>query len=162
MAAGAGNPSGPAGHLPCKAEEFLPRPCGPPPLQGGGVPTTQQKFQSPEHRVSEPGTLSSKAWNTQFQSPEHPVPNAWNTQFQTPETLRALGAPTFSSKKGFPVAKEALIIHYTQRIISPPSPPCCLASRHKCLSASLQDYCRPLFRLKYKPQPEHFLLQQPP
>ena len=75
----------------------------------GGVPTTQQKFQSPEHRVSEPGTHSFKAWNTQFQSPEHTVSNAWNTQFQTPETLRALGAPTFSSKKGFPVAKEALI-----------------------------------------------------
>ncbi len=64
------------------------RPCGPPPLQGGGVPTTQQKFQSPEHRVSEPGTHSFKAWNTQFQSPEHTVSNAWNTQFQTPETLR--------------------------------------------------------------------------
>ena len=42
----------------------------------------QQKFQSPEHRVSEPGTHSSKAWNTQFQSPEHTVSNAWNTQFQ--------------------------------------------------------------------------------
>ena len=42
----------------------------------------QQKFQSPEHRVSEPGTHSFKAWNTQFQSPEHTVSNAWNTQFQ--------------------------------------------------------------------------------
>ena len=44
------------------------RPCGPPPLQGGGVPTMQQKFQSPEHRVSEPGTPSFKARNTQFQT----------------------------------------------------------------------------------------------
>ena len=52
-------------------------------------------------KVSEPGTPSFRARNTQFQSPEHPV--------SRPETLRALGAPIFSSKKGFPVAKEALI-----------------------------------------------------
>ena len=45
-------------------------------------------------KVSEPGTPS-------FKRLEHPV--------SRPETLRALGAPTFSSKKGFPVAKEALI-----------------------------------------------------
>ena len=33
------------------------RPCGPPPLQGGGVPTMQQKFQGLEHPVSKPETL---------------------------------------------------------------------------------------------------------
>ena len=58
----------------------------------------QQKFQSPEHRVSEPGTHSFKAWNTQFQSPEHTVSNAWNTQFQTSGTgcfkcLKLYGTP---------------------------------------------------------------------
>ena len=94
------------------------RPCGPPPLQGGGVPTMQQKFQSPEHRVSEPepGTPSFRAWNTQFQGLEHTVSKPGTHSFKRlehpvsrPETLRALGAPIFSSKKGFPVAKEALI-----------------------------------------------------
>ena len=54
----------------------------------------QQKFQSPEHRVSEPGTHSFKAWNTQFQSPEHTVSNAWNTQFQ--------GLKLYGYKKSIP------------------------------------------------------------
>ena len=57
---------------------------------GGGGRTVPPRRGSSYHaaKVSEPGTPSFRARNTQFQSPEHPVPNAWNTQFQTPETLR--------------------------------------------------------------------------
>ena len=63
---------------------------------GGGGRTVPPRRGSSYHaaKVSEPGTHS-------FKRLEHTV--------SRPETLRALGAPTFSSKKGFPVAKEALI-----------------------------------------------------
>ena len=63
------------------------------------------QFQSLEHPVSRPETPSFKAWNTQFQGLEHPVSKpetpsfkAWNTQFQGLEHLVSRpGTPSFKA-----------------------------------------------------------------
>ena len=49
MTAWVGNPSGPSGHLPCKAEEF-----------------------SHASKISGSGTTGFKGWNTKYQSPVRP------------------------------------------------------------------------------------------